>query len=335
MESNDILFADLETFTASLARNEEIGEKWSQFFVGLMTVIAGGLGALATSATLPAALMAELVGFASFFLLLIALLGYIRMLQRNLVTDQYKRTLDGVRAHIIARASLSGDLIRRHEVPSRFPPTMKILRGGYAEVMAVLSGVLTSTTLFFFSGIGGGTSSGVGTAAAVALLVLSNRLRAKTAVPRDQFFRAGVGAAIVDAGGKFLVFERSDRPGAWQLPQGGLREDEEPTEALYREVWEETRICRTELGEPVLLPEPSVYELEPRWRSTKTGRGQVHYWFVMRFIGQREIEPPPNGELRTPTWMSGADLLRLAAAFRLPAYRSVVRFAARLGTAAD
>jgi hypothetical protein len=33
-----------------------------------------------------------------------------------------------------------------------------------------------------------------------------------------QYFRAGVGAAIINRGGLVLALERADIPGAWQLP---------------------------------------------------------------------------------------------------------------------
>ncbi|MFW6089679.1 MAG: NUDIX domain-containing protein, partial [Gemmatimonadota bacterium] len=95
-----------------------------------------------------------------------------------------------------------------------------------------------------------------------------------------EYFRAGVGALIVDGSGRVLACERADVPGAWQLPQGGLRSGEDPLEGALREVEEETGVARGELELLDRHPEPLVYELPPEARSPKTGRGQVQYWFA-------------------------------------------------------
>ena len=47
---------------------------------------------------------------------------------------------------------------------------------------------------------------------------------------------------IVNDEGYVLAIERADVAGAWQLPQGGLDEDEDPLDAAYREIVEETGI---------------------------------------------------------------------------------------------
>src|SRR5438874_5948950 len=62
-----------------------------------------------------------------------------------------------------------------------------------------------------------------------------------------QYFRAGVGAVIVNSKGLVLAMERVDIPGAWQLPQGGIERSEEPLRAAFREVAEETGIPESDL----------------------------------------------------------------------------------------
>lgn len=51
-------------------------------------------------------------------------------------------------------------------------------------------------------------------------------------ISRSQYFRASVGALITNGKGEVLAFERRDVPGAWQLPQGGIAEGEEPIDAI-------------------------------------------------------------------------------------------------------
>ena len=47
-----------------------------------------------------------------------------------------------------------------------------------------------------------------------------------------RYFRAGVGAVVLEPNGRVLVLERSDVPGAWQFPQGGLDDGETPPEGM-------------------------------------------------------------------------------------------------------
>lgn len=61
------------------------------------------------------------------------------------------------------------------------------------------------------------------------------------------YFRAGVGAVIIGSDGRVLAFERADTPGAWQLPQGGLEDGEDPLTAVLREIEEEVGLRRERL----------------------------------------------------------------------------------------
>src|SRR5258708_16475403 len=52
-------------------------------------------------------------------------------------------------------------------------------------------------------------------------------------------FRPNVAAIVRRSNGRILVGERSDRPGCWQFPQGGIKNSETPEQALQRELQEE------------------------------------------------------------------------------------------------
>jgi putative (di)nucleoside polyphosphate hydrolase len=136
----------------------------------------------------------------------------------------------------------------------------------------------------------------------------------------SQYFRASVGAVIC-AGGCVLALERSDAAGAWQMPQGGLKSGEEPARAVLREVEEETGLPRASLQQLRCFPELLAYELPPKLRSKKTGRGQVQYWFLFR-LDKRVAEPrlPRGGEFRRWKWMKFGDLVKRTVDFRRPVY---------------
>ena len=100
----------------------------------------------------------------------------------------------------------------------------------------------------------------------------------------SQFFRASVGAVIINSQGKVLALERSDTTGAWQFPQGGLEDQEEPLAAALREVQEETGIIPQSLHLLHQHPHLLSYELPPKWRSLRLGRGQTQRWFFFLYL---------------------------------------------------
>jgi putative (di)nucleoside polyphosphate hydrolase len=136
------------------------------------------------------------------------------------------------------------------------------------------------------------------------------------------YFRAGAGAAIINRRGLVLALERSDVPGSWQLPQGGLKESESPLQAMFREVWEETGIPQNDLDVLDSYPEPLAYELPVQAWSKKTGRGQVGYWFLVRFRGaDGSINLRGSGEFTSWKWMPFDDLTARVVDFRKAVYR--------------
>jgi putative (di)nucleoside polyphosphate hydrolase len=146
--------------------------------------------------------------------------------------------------------------------------------------------------------------------------------------PRSQFFRANVGAVVCRHDGCVLAFERTDRRGAWQLPQGGLDVGEEPPEAVLREVQEETGIDPGQLEVLREHPELLAYELPADLRSAKTGRGQVQYWFYLRAGAEPRL--PAEGEFRAWRWMELRDLVAEVVVFRRPVYRELVDYFERV-----
>ena len=145
-----------------------------------------------------------------------------------------------------------------------------------------------------------------------------------------QYFRAGVGAVIINEIGHVLALERIDIPGSWQLPQGGLKSAEEPLRAAFREIAEETGIDESDLELLDSYPEPLAYELPPSARSAKTGRGQVQYWLLFRFNGRDDnIDVRRGAEFRSWKWMAFESLIKLTVDFRKPVYRKLAdRFSA-------
>jgi 8-oxo-dGTP pyrophosphatase MutT (NUDIX family) len=140
-----------------------------------------------------------------------------------------------------------------------------------------------------------------------------------------QYFRAGAGAMIMNADGQVLVIERADIAGAWQLPQGGLDTSEEPLNAAYREVAEETGVQKRDLEFVKACSELLVYELPPKARTKKTGRGQVLYWFLFSFIGNEKRAARRNRESRGWKWMPFPRVITGVTSFRKPMYKRLAQ----------
>jgi len=138
------------------------------------------------------------------------------------------------------------------------------------------------------------------------------------------FFRAGVGACIVNPAGAILVLDRADvSTPAWQMPQGGIDRGERPGEALAREVQEETGLGSAAY---VVAAETDwlAYELPESYWSAKIGRGQAQRWFLCRVRSHDAAVRPDGTEFRDFQWVVPRELLALAAPFRRPLYRRVL-----------
>jgi 8-oxo-dGTP pyrophosphatase MutT (NUDIX family) len=144
---------------------------------------------------------------------------------------------------------------------------------------------------------------------------------------RAQTFRAGVGAVILNEDGKVLGLERKDIPGAWQLPQGGLDENETPVEAVKREIREETGIETRDLELLASMPRWLAYELPEEARSKKIGRGQVQRWFLFRFRGSDEaITLGDQKEFKAWKWIAMDELISIVVSFKQPVYQELAEY---------
>ncbi|MHA1128840.1 MAG: RNA pyrophosphohydrolase [Alphaproteobacteria bacterium] len=147
-------------------------------------------------------------------------------------------------------------------------------------------------------------------------------------------YRPNVGLMILNAKGHVFTGQRLDRTAlgldhAWQMPQGGIDDGEEPQVAAYRELMEETGI---DSGMVQILAESRnwiSYDF-PADLSQKLweGRyqGQTQRWFLMRFIGDDaqiniQTEEPEFSEWK---WMPTVDLIENIVPFKQHIYKQVL-----------
>ena len=142
-------------------------------------------------------------------------------------------------------------------------------------------------------------------------------------------FRAGVVAVVTNSAGQVMAFERSDVPGAWQLPQGGIDAGEATEVAAWRELFEETGLGPDQVDLVGEYPEWTAYEWPAELRAAGKGRGsnrfgQAQRWFVFS-VRSDDIEPVPDGvEFSTWRWVERDWLIEQVVEFRRPSYRKVL-----------
>ena len=105
--------------------------------------------------------------------------------------------------------------------------------------------------------------------------------------------RKGVGIVLLNQNNEVFVAKRIDNPNNyWQMPQGGIDENEDYLDAATRELEEETSITNVKLIKELdgfqtyLLPQNLLGII---WKGKY--KGQIQKWFCMRFLGSdKEIK---------------------------------------------
>ena len=146
----------------------------------------------------------------------------------------------------------------------------------------------------------------------------------------DRAYRRGVGVMLLNSEGKVFVGARIDNPDdAWQMPQGGIDEDEEPWSTAVRELEEETGIAPHLVERIALCPERLRYDLPEEWRPRLWGGkwlGQEQDWFLARFLGRDEDVniATDHPEFREWRWVEAERLPDLIVPFKRDLYRRLL-----------
>ena len=137
-------------------------------------------------------------------------------------------------------------------------------------------------------------------------------------------FRAGVVAVVANSRDEVLAFERSDVPGAWQLPQGGIDVGEAPFEAAWRELGEETGLGSGDVELIGEHPTWMAYEFPDHVRSEGKRLGQVQRWYFFRALSDDVIPSPDRVEFVAWRWVDRDWLVEHVVSFRREVYRAVL-----------
>ena len=145
-------------------------------------------------------------------------------------------------------------------------------------------------------------------------------------------YRPCVGVMLVNREGLTFVGRRIDNKEGdwWQMPQGGVDEDEDLAAAALRELGEETGLAPGLIDIIKTLDEPLRYDLPEELQGKLWGgryRGQEQFWYLARFTGtdadiNREAHDPP--EFCDWKWVEPELLPELIVPFKKRVYRTVL-----------
>ena len=139
--------------------------------------------------------------------------------------------------------------------------------------------------------------------------------------------RKGVGVVLLNNNNQVFVGKRIDNPNDfWQMPQGGIDKDENPLDAAFRELKEETSIKSVKLIQEIQneitynLPDSLLGII---WRGRF--KGQTQKWYIMKFLGDdNEIDLKTNHpEFLEWKWINIENITDKVVDFKLHVYEKI------------
>ncbi|MEY3094972.1 MAG: RNA pyrophosphohydrolase [Burkholderiaceae bacterium] len=101
-------------------------------------------------------------------------------------------------------------------------------------------------------------------------------------------YRPNVGIILVNDQ-RQVFWGKRVREQAWQFPQGGIKQGEDPVAAMYRELTEETGLLPEHVEILARTQDWLHYDVPNRWvRREWRGlyRGQKQIWFLLKMLGE-------------------------------------------------
>ena len=147
----------------------------------------------------------------------------------------------------------------------------------------------------------------------------------------ERGYRSGVGILLVNNDNRVLLAKRIGQQ-AWQLPQGGMKEEEQPEQTVYRELGEEVGLRSQHVQVLSFTPGWLTYRLPDyaiREVAEKERRciGQKQKWYMLRFTGldnDIHLDADTQPEFDDWQWVSFWHPLHVIIPFKKEVYRKML-----------
>ena len=154
-------------------------------------------------------------------------------------------------------------------------------------------------------------------------------------------YRANVGIILSNREGRLLWARRIGEQ-AWQFPQGGIREDESPEQAMYRELREEIGLHESQVMLVGRTRDWLRYQLPKnliRYNSKPVWIGQKQVWFMLTLVGDDShvrLDYTDHPEFDTWRWVTYWSPLQEIVAFKRKVYeQALLEFAPLMSDSAS
>lgn len=145
-------------------------------------------------------------------------------------------------------------------------------------------------------------------------------------------YRPNAGIVLFNRDGLTWIGRRFQEAGpwTWQWPQGGMDAGEDPLEAAYRELYEETGVRADQVAPLGAVEGWLAYDFPPEVLALrkKNWKGQRQRWFAFRFLGTDadfDLTAVPPQEFETFRWERLERVPELIIPWKRTVYEEVVR----------
>lgn len=151
----------------------------------------------------------------------------------------------------------------------------------------------------------------------------------------DEGFRHGVGIILVNAKRQVFLAKRIGKE-AWQFPQGGIKKEESPEEAMFRELKEEIGLNAEDVKVLATTRRWLRYRLPKRLvrhNSTPLCIGQKQKWFLLQLTSNEksiDLAATESPEFDSWAWVSYWYPLTQVVAFKRRVYGLAMKEFARI-----
>lgn len=142
-------------------------------------------------------------------------------------------------------------------------------------------------------------------------------------------YRPNVGIILCNDAHLVLWARRSGQAG-WQFPQGGVRPNESPEEAMFRELREEVGLTPAHVQVLGRTRDWLRYDIPPAFRRRSPGsaiRGQKQIWFLLHLLGSEAdvcLDASERPEFDAWRWIEYWSALDQIVAFKREVYRQAL-----------